>query len=254
MNNEFGGNITRAHPMNSSGKRVFSEGSYEYYMYKSSGNEELIIEGLESACLLVKEKSDHCMIHLANLSKNLSIGDVVVAEGHPKLILNISGGDATILVTGVRGRSKLEKSIAIKAREDIYRVNKPWGFEMWLNGDHPLFVFKEIFIKKGTKTSLQFHKFKKETNVLFSGDAILHFKKNSNKENLEVAPEDIGNVSLSPITSIDVEPNVIHRIEAESDILLFEVSTPYLDDVIRLMDDSQRPNGRINQEHSSASQ
>jgi hypothetical protein len=106
MNNEFGGNITREHPMNSSGRRIFSEGLYEYYMYKSIGNEQLIIEDLESACILVKEKSDHCIIHLENISKNISIGDVVVAEGYPKLILNISGGDATILVAGVRGGPK----------------------------------------------------------------------------------------------------------------------------------------------------
>lgn len=253
MNRDFGGNIIRQHPMNSMGKKIFSEGSYEYYIYKSGENEVFIIEDLKSACILVKEKSNHCLIRLTNLSKNISIGDVVVAEGYSKLILNISGGSATILVAGIKSGPTLEKSLFVKPRKDIYKVNKPWGFEMWLNGDHPLFVFKEIHIKKGTKTSLQFHKFKKETNVLFSGDAILHFKRNLDKENLDVVPEDIGNVTLSPITSIDVQPNIIHRIEAETDILLFEVSTPFLDDVIRLMDDSQRPNGRINQEHLSAS-
>jgi len=39
-------------------------------------------------------------------------------------------------------------------------------------------------------------------------------------------------------------------LKAISDILLYEVSTPHLDDVIRLADDKKRKDGRISTEHS----
>ena len=45
-------------------------------------------------------------------------------------------------------------------------------------------------------------------------------------------------------------PGNIHRIQAITDILLYEVSTPHLDDVVRLQDDNKRPDGRIKEEHS----
>jgi len=56
-------------------------------------------------------------------------------------------------------------------------------------------------------------------------------------------------VELAPISSIDVVPGVLHRLEALTNILLYETSTPHLDDVVRVADDSMRPHGRIEQEH-----
>ena len=50
---------------------------------------------------------------------------------------------------------------------------------------------------------------------------------------------------------MNVKNFAIHRIEAISDILLFEVSTPHLDDVIRLLDDNKRKDGKILKEHLS---
>ena len=54
---------------------------------------------------------------------------------------------------------------------------------------------------------------------------------------------------LSSFHSIFVKPNTIHRIEALTNIKLFEVSTPNLSDVIRLSDDTNRPSGKIVAEH-----
>jgi hypothetical protein len=45
-------------------------------------------------------------------------------------------------------------------------------------------------------------------------------------------------------------PGILHRLEAISDVLLYETSTPHLDDVVRVTDDSKRPHGRIEKEHS----
>ena len=48
---------------------------------------------------------------------------------------------------------------------------------------------------------------------------------------------------------VNVNNYAIHRIKAVSDIILYEVSTPHLDDVIRLADDKKRKDGRIFTEH-----
>jgi mannose-6-phosphate isomerase len=55
---------------------------------------------------------------------------------------------------------------------------------------------------------------------------------------------------LMPGRIVHVRPGVIHRIEAVTDLVIVEVSTPELDDVIRLEDDMGRGNGRIETEHT----
>ena len=66
---------------------------------------------------------------------------------------------------------------------------------------------------------------------------------------LTVTLFDVSAEALPPGSLVDVMPQHLHRVEAVSDILMFEVSTPYLDDVIRVRDDSNRANGRITSEH-----
>ena len=56
-------------------------------------------------------------------------------------------------------------------------VTKPWGREVWINfrkgeniGDESKrYIMKKLYIKKGTKTSFQYHKYKVETNFLIEG-------------------------------------------------------------------------------------
>ena len=48
---------------------------------------------------------------------------------------------------------------------------------------------------------------------------------------------------------INVKPKTIHRLEAISNLILFEVSSPHLSDVVRVSDDSNRPDGKIKDEH-----
>ncbi|PCJ59311.1 MAG: sugar isomerase [Planctomycetota bacterium] len=133
----------------------------------------------------------------------------------------------------------------------MYKVIKPWGHELWLNGNHPCYALKQIFIKAGTKTSLQYHNFKQETNVLFEGTALLHYKLNPDVKNDLVISNDITTVQIEPISSVDILPSTLHRLEAISDITLYETSTPHLNDVVRVSDDSNRPDGRIEKEHLS---
>ena len=65
----------------------------------------------------------------------------------------------------------------------VTRIDKPWGYELWLNGQHPGYAFKMLFLKRGSKTSLQYHRHKQETNVIYSGTALLHYKNNEDIDN-----------------------------------------------------------------------
>ena len=63
-----------------------------------------------------------------------------------------------------------------------------------------------------------------------SGEAKLHYKGNEGVLNDDVKAEDVAQMPLLEKTSLDVFPLGLHRIEAISDVMLYEVSTPHLDD------------------------
>ena len=132
---------------------------------------------------------------------------------------------------------------------DAYQVTKPWGRELWITGKSPKhsMVLKFIEIKKGTKTSLQVHELKYESNFLCEGEAI--FRYSGEKFTVKEKKYKIEETRISSPTVIDVEPMTIHQVEAATDIILIEASTDHLDDVIRLQDDSGRHDGRVESEH-----
>jgi len=153
--------------------------------------------------------------------------------------------------------------ITIKNINEIKTVNKPWGYEKWIADGRPHFKYalKEIFIKKGFKSSLQFHEKKEESNFILSGTAILHYS--DSKINLkkflkngygeEEKNELISSIQTSNIVPgcvFHVKPLYLHRVEAITDLIMIESSTVELDDVYRLLDDTKRPHGKINNEHS----
>ncbi|MBD3388740.1 MAG: cupin domain-containing protein [Candidatus Altiarchaeales archaeon] len=104
-------------------------------------------------------------------------------------------------------------------------VDKPWGREIWFAVEDE-YVGKIIEVKKGERLSLQFHEEKKETMYLLEGRMALTF----GDEELELAEGE----------SITIKPGVKHRINALSDVKVVEVSTPQVEDVIRLEDDYGR--------------
>ena len=122
------------------------------------------------------------------------------------------------------------------------RVTKPWGFEIWLaDGSQGTYAFKLIYLKKGTRTSLQYHKKKAEHNFVLAGTVILHYQ--SSKTG------DVVQQRFSAGHVIAIDPPTVHRIEAVTDVMLIESSTAEVDDVIRLADDYTRGDGRIAEEH-----
>ncbi len=121
------------------------------------------------------------------------------------------------------------KNVEIKA--------KPWGREIWF-AHTPAYAGKILEIKKGHRYSLQYHEKKEETQYVFS--AKVKFTYGMDQEHLE---EKI----LLPGEKINMETGMIHRAEALEDSQIFEVSTPELDDVVKLHDDYGR-SGKGNNE------
>ena len=120
-------------------------------------------------------------------------------------------------------------------------VNKPWGKEEWLElNDH--YCYKRIYINRGYKTSYQYHNKKRETNYIISGIAEVWLENDAG-----VIEKKIMNAG----DYFNVTPPKKHRVIALTDIILQEVSTPEVDDVIRIQDDTNRKDGKIEGEHST---
>jgi dTDP-glucose pyrophosphorylase/mannose-6-phosphate isomerase-like protein (cupin superfamily) len=120
-------------------------------------------------------------------------------------------------------------------------IHKPWGREEWLELNDS-YCYKRIYINAGYKTSYQYHNFKRETNYIISGEAEIWLE------------NDNGIVEKKIMKSgeyFNVTPPKKHRVIAITDIILQEVSTPEVDDVIRIEDDSNRVNGKIEGEHKN---
>jgi len=242
---DFGGNRVKKINLTQYGKQIFAEGEYFYYFYIATKNEKFTLSNLKSYTVIVYKCQNGCI--QAN-DYCLEEGGVLIID-NKKLSCHVQADNVKLIVAGVEKNSVENKKIDKKNLDTVYKVTKPWGHELWLSGEHPDYCLKQIFIKQGNKTSLQYHRFKKETNVLFSGEATLHYKSNQNINNKDVQSNDISLTSIWPVSAIDIEPPVLHRLESTSDILLYEASTPQLDDVIRIEDDTNRMNGRISSEH-----
>ncbi|MGQ9617417.1 MAG: cupin domain-containing protein [Candidatus Aminicenantia bacterium] len=105
------------------------------------------------------------------------------------------------------------------------KVEKPWGYEI-LFAHTESYIGKVLKIYKGEMLSLQYHKVKDETIYLFEGEMLLDVEENG----------DIIERRLLPGDSYRIRPNVKHRMKAVEECTVFEVSTPHLEDVVRLED------------------
>jgi mannose-6-phosphate isomerase len=106
------------------------------------------------------------------------------------------------------------------------RVEKPWGHELiWALADD--YCGKVLLVKAGESLSLQYHRVKDESWYVQSGRARLE---------LAELGEDLVEGTIGPGDSFRYRPGTVHRITAVEDTTIIEVSTPQLDDVVRLED------------------
>jgi mannose-6-phosphate isomerase len=111
-------------------------------------------------------------------------------------------------------------------RVEIVRVPKPWGHEIiWAKSDR--YVGKILHINAGQELSVQYHNKKDETIYLLAGE--MAYRVQGSNGQLE-------DVQLKLGESFRNAPGVIHQMIALTDCDVLEVSTPELDDVVRLSD------------------
>ena len=111
-------------------------------------------------------------------------------------------------------------------RAETSKVDKPWGYEIrWAITDR--YLGKILHVNRGEALSLQYHERKDEWLLVRKG-AI----------DIEIGPLDgkLEKVRMREGDSVHMPPLTRHRVTAVEDTDIFEVSTPEMDDVVRLED------------------
>ncbi len=105
------------------------------------------------------------------------------------------------------------------------RVDKPWGYELiWAHTDR--YAGKILHIKTGEVLSYQYHRVKDESIHLLRGAMELEVEGEAGRKSLSFRPGDCFHIT----------PGMKHRMKALEECDVLEVSTPELDDVVRLED------------------
>jgi mannose-6-phosphate isomerase len=120
---------------------------------------------------------------------------------------------------------------------EVTRVEKPWGYEL-IYAVTETYCGKMLCVRSGHALSLQYHERKDETIYLDDGLA-----------EIEIGPAGgpLARETVWPGHAFRLRPGTVHRLRAVHDCVFLEVSTPHLDDVVRLEDNYGRTG------HASAS-
>lgn len=115
----------------------------------------------------------------------------------------------------------------VSGRVDVVRVPKPWGHEtIWAHSDR--YVGKILHINAGHELSVQYHDRKDETVYLLSGKIVYRVQ--------QPGEDGLDDMQLTIGESFRITPGTIHQMVALTDCDVLEVSTPEIDDVVRLSD------------------
>jgi mannose-6-phosphate isomerase len=107
----------------------------------------------------------------------------------------------------------------------VRRVDKPWGYELvWAETSR--YVGKILHIDAGQRLSRQYHRRKDETFLVQAGEMDLEIGDDTDRRTVRMRARD----------TFHCPPNTVHRMIAVTDVDVVEVSTPELDDVVRLED------------------
>lgn len=107
------------------------------------------------------------------------------------------------------------------------RVEKPWGYELiWALTD--VYCGKLLVVKAGEALSMQFHKEKDESWYVLEGRAEIEMAAAGEKV--------LASEVVTPGAAFRIPRGTVHRVRAVEDTTILEVSTPHLDDVVRLED------------------
>ena len=126
-----------------------------------------------------------------------------------------------------RARTSLPVPRPGSGRVKVTHVAKPWGHEtIWAQSDR--YVGKILHINAGHELSVQYHNTKDETAYLLSGEIVYRVQQEGR--------DALDDVQLKVGESFRITPGTIHQMAALTDCDVLEVSTPEVDDVVRLSD------------------
>jgi mannose-6-phosphate isomerase len=108
---------------------------------------------------------------------------------------------------------------------EVKQVPKPWGYEL-IFAKNERYAGKILHVKRGECLSLQYHERKEETLYVLRGELKLTLESDGDRRELPLRSGE----------AFHIPPRLIHRMEAIEDTDVAEVSTPELDDVVRLDD------------------
>ena len=151
----------------------------------------------------------------------------LVAEVHA------SRDRAWMPLTGL-GMNDGDRAEPLEEGRGVAWVRKPWGME-WIWAQTDQYVGKILRVRVGSALSLQYHRVKTESLMILCGRVRVELGGGSGLggDVFEMTPR--GRYGGARNT-LHVAPMVVHRIEAIEDSDLVEVSTPELDDIVRLED------------------
>jgi quercetin dioxygenase-like cupin family protein len=109
------------------------------------------------------------------------------------------------------------------------KIDKPWGHE-WIWAKTSRYVGKILTIHRSHRLSYQYHNQKEETIYLMKGEMDLEYEESGVRKTLR----------LKEGQNFHIPPKMKHRMIAITDCQVVEVSTPELDDVVRLEDEYGR--------------
>jgi len=210
--------LSRLHPQDEHGnvrmgRAVLSE-TERTVVYSSATGRLLVTHGVED--LVVVDTPDSTLVASRDALPGLkrALG-AVRASGYEAYLDGATQTEAT------PSAPRMVEVASIAAPGDCHTVEKPWGREVWWAVSEG-YAAKRLEVRAGHALSLQFHERKHETLYFLSGTVRLRL----GDIERTVPP---GHVAVVP-------PGTVHRLEALTDAVVFEVSTPDLDDVVRLED------------------
>jgi mannose-6-phosphate isomerase-like protein (cupin superfamily) len=129
--------------------------------------------------------------------------------------------------TKSRSAAKRRAARPRSGRVGVTRVPKPWGHEtIWAQSER--YVGKILHINAGHELSVQYHNRKDETVYLLSGEIVYRVQREGD--------DILDDMKLKVGESFRIIPGTIHQMIALTDCDVLEVSTPEIDDVVRLSD------------------
>ena len=179
---------------------------------------------------IVKSSSPYRLVATFGLEDAIVVDtDDVVFVASKKRACDLKKVLAQLRKSGLGAFQERPTEVAKLVVGDLFRAlggachvaEKPWGREVWWSVT-PHYAGKILQVKAGHALSLQYHERKHETMLFLDGSGQVEL--------------DGQVLEINPPMVVTISPGTVHRVQASKDLTILEISTPELDDVVRLED------------------